>query len=331
MKIFKSAIYDRFRCIAGGCPDSCCKEWSVAVDPQAAAAYRALPGELGDRLRRVLAEEDGDTVMTIEDGRCPMWRQDGLCRIQAELGHDALCKTCRDFPRLTHDYGDFQEWGLELSCPEAARLILTEPERPPVVTELPGGGEPDYDPVDMEILLRTREEVLKLLGEDRPIGDLFAIFLMYGYHAQSLLDGGELLPCDADAALEEAKGFARAGDPAAVLEFYKGLEILSPDWGARLDSPAPVSWNEGHLKLLRYFVGRYWLQAVADFDLVGRVKFAAVSCLVIRLLGGDLTRTAQRYSKEIENDPENVDALLDAAYTCPAFTDDKLLALLLEA
>ena len=27
--------------------------------------------------------------------------------IQAELGEQALCKTCREFPRLTHDYGGF--------------------------------------------------------------------------------------------------------------------------------------------------------------------------------------------------------------------------------
>ena len=78
--------------------------------PPAAAFYRSLPGALGDRLRSVLKDEDGDTVMTIIDRRCPMWRTDGLCDIQAALGHDALCKTCREFPRLTHDYGNFIEY-----------------------------------------------------------------------------------------------------------------------------------------------------------------------------------------------------------------------------
>ena len=125
MLITKPDYFDRFRCIAGACPDSCCKEWDVQVDADSAAMYRALPGALGDRLREVLKEEDGETVMTILDGRCPMWRADGLCRIQAELGETALCKTCREFPRLTHDYGDFIELGLELSCPEAAKFILS--------------------------------------------------------------------------------------------------------------------------------------------------------------------------------------------------------------
>lgn len=123
MTITKPAFYDTFRCIAGKCPDSCCKEWDVQVDAEAAARYRQLSGALGDRLREVLKDEDGETVMTIVDGRCPMWRSDGLCRIQAELGEAALCKVCREFPRLTHDYEDFVELGLELSCPEAARKL----------------------------------------------------------------------------------------------------------------------------------------------------------------------------------------------------------------
>ena len=328
MKIIKSAVFDRFRCTASACPDSCCKEWSVTVDPETAAFYCQLPGPLGDRLREVLADEDGDTVMTIENRRCPMWRTDGLCRIQAELGHDALCRTCRDFPRLTHDYGIFQEWGLELSCPEAARLILSSPAVPAQICQLPGGEAPDYDPEDMQILLRTREKLLSLLEDRRPVNEILAIALMYGYHAQSQLDGGQLLPFDADSALAEARDFAKAGDPVAILDFYRELEILTDEWHLRLRTPEDSVWEVRHLRLLRYFVERYWLQAIADLDLVGRVKFAVVSCLVVKILGGDPVRTAQLYSKEIENDPENVEAILDAAYTCPAFTDDKLLGLL---
>ena len=139
MQITKPYYFDSFRCIAGDCPDSCCKEWDVQVDALSAAYYRSLPGALGDDLRRLLKDEDEETVMTIVDGRCPRWRQDGLCRIQAELGEKALCKTCREFPRLTHDYGDFMERGLELSCPEAARMILSAPAAESIVEEIPGG------------------------------------------------------------------------------------------------------------------------------------------------------------------------------------------------
>lgn len=329
MKITKSAIYDEFRCIAAQCPDSCCHEWSVSVDPDAAAMYRSMPGALGDRLRQVLRDEDGDTVMAIEAGRCPMWRDDGLCRIQAEMGHDALCKTCREFPRLTHDYGDFQEWGLELSCPEAARLILFSPVRENIVCDIPGGDEPEYDAQDMAILLRTRNICLSLLTDPkRPINQRLAILLMYGYHAQAELDGADISDFDPDAALEEAHSFAKPCRAEAFLDFFKDLEILTDRWRQRLDTPQYGHWQKEHENLARYFVERYWLQAVADYDLAGRVKLAIISCLMIKLLGGDLLQTAQLYSKEIENDPDNIDAILDGAYSSPAFTDDKLLWLL---
>ena len=54
------------------------------------------------------------------------------------------------------------------------------------------------------------------------------------------------------------------------------------------------------------------------------------SCLLVRHLGEDLVETAQLYAKEIENNIDNVEAILEAAYTCPAFTDDKLLGMLLQ-
>ena len=80
MRIIKPSYFDSFRCIAAACPDSCCKEWDVQVDAASAAYYRSLTGELGDKLRQVLKDEDGETYMTIENRRCPMWRADGLCR-----------------------------------------------------------------------------------------------------------------------------------------------------------------------------------------------------------------------------------------------------------
>ena len=330
MILRKSAYFDDFSCIAAACPDSCCKEWDVQVDRIAAAYYRSLSGDLGDRLRRVLQDVDGEAVMTIEDGRCPMWQQDGLCRIQAELGEEALCHVCREFPRLTHDYGDFIERGLELSCPEAARMILGA-KPAPFMEEFSKGGEAEYDTEAMEVLLRTRKQALEILSDDsRPVGETLALALMYGYQAQGELDGGEEMSFDSRRALESAAEFAKTSDEKLWLEFFRSLEILTPEWEEMLRNPAPVEWSEEFLALARYFVERYWLQAVSDYDLACRVKFAVIACLTVKLLGGDIYRTAQLLSKEIENNTDNVESILDAAYSHPAFTDDKLLGALLD-
>ena len=330
MLITKPVYFDDFHCIASRCPDSCCKEWDVQVDAEAAAVYRALPGDLGDRLREVLRTEDGETVMTIIDGRCPMWRADGLCRIQAELGEEALCRTCREFPRLTHDYGDFLERQLELSCPEAARILLTAPMLPPVSEEVPGGTEPEYDEEAMAVLKQTRNVILDLLADtSRNVRETLALALLYGYQAQGELDGDEIHPFDTDAAMESIAQFAKPGDIASVLAFFSELEILTPQWADRLREPVSPAMPEMVRNLTRYMTERYWLQAVSDYDLACRMKFILISCLVVCALGGDFISTAQLFSKEVENNWDNVEAILDAAYSHPAFTDDRLLGLLL--
>ena len=329
--VTRPRYYDSFLCLAGACPDSCCHEWAVAVDPKAEALYRSLPGELGEALRRFLKEEDGDTVLSLrDDGRCPMWRDDGLCRIQAEQGERALCDTCRDFPRLTHDYGDFLERDLELSCPEAARLILLGDDVP-LTAEETERTEPDYDPEAMDILRQSRENVLEFLRDTRySVGEALAVVLLYGNRVQNALDGGEEAPLEPDKELKIARKIAKKENMDAIFAFLGELELLTDRWPKRLQSPQPGPWQERHRAIARYFARRYWLQAVSDLDLYSRVKLAVVSCLVLKHLGGDLAETAQLYSKEIENNADNVDALLDGAYEAPCFADVGLLGLLLE-
>ena len=330
MKILTPNYYPAFRCIASACPDSCCKEWEVDVDDNAAAFYRTLEGPLGDRLRQVMKDTEDGTVMTIQDGRCPMWRQDGLCRIQAELGHDALCQVCREFPRLRHDYGDFVELGLELSCPEAARLILSQ-DQSFTVEEASGGEEPEYDVELMSILLESRTAATAFLDVSPLSPNLtLAVLLLYAHEVQSWNDGGEAAELDMDSCLELAKKYAAKGDWQLFTDFFGDLEILTPQWEGRLSAPAAqMHWHSGFIPLAKYFIHRYWLQAVSDYDLICRVKFLIAACLLVCHLGGEFQETAQLFSKEVENAPDNLEAILDGAYTSPALTDVHLLSLLL--
>lgn len=331
MEIYFPAYYEKFRCIAGACPDSCCKEWAVDVDDASAAFYRQLPGELGKRLQEVLIDTDDGTIMQIENGRCPMWQQDGLCRIQAELGHDALCKTCREFPRLQHDYGNFMELGLELSCPEAARLILSGESKDIFVKNVPGGEQPEYDMQIMQILQESRQQAFKLLdSEQYDLPKKLAILLLYGHAVQGQIDGGKAPVFNADSCLATAQKCAAKGDMDSIYSFFRALEILTPQWKKYLDSaPTLPVWSAQLTELARYLIARYWLQTIADYDLVCRVKFVIVACLLVSTLNGDPIQTAQLFSKEIENDPDNLEAIFSGAYNSTALTDTNLLGLLL--
>ena len=326
MKQRRPVYYDRFTCLGGSCPDSCCQMWDIQVDEESAGRYLALPGELGDRLRQVLVQDEDGYTLLQQEGRCPMWRPDGLCRIQKELGEEALCRVCSRFPRLQHEYDGLTEWGLELSCPEAARLILSDADG--ALIEI---GEDAAKEETLALLETARTEAFRLLCDRTyPVQKRLALLLLYAYQVQEVLDGGEGRNFAPEQALESACAFAQGGNLSEIFRFYRSLELLTPQWAKRLEQ-APVTpvWTEEHAALARYFVLRYWLQAASDYDLVGRVKFLLSSCLVIAALGGDVQQTAQLYSKEIENDIDNVDALLDAAYGHPAFTDCSLLSLLL--
>ena len=322
------SYYKTFVCIAGACPDSCCHEWDVQVDAASAARYRSMEGPLGDALREFLYDEEGETYLRNENGRCPMWRSDGLCRIQAEQGHDALCTVCQQFPRLRHDYGDFEELGLELSCPEAARIILESPLEW-VQEAVSGGEEPDYDAEIMEILKESRPVALALLEDGRyTVAQRLRLLLMYGYQIQARIDGAKHRPFEPEAALAECAQFAGAGDAKALAEFYLGLELLTHRWRALLETLGEPVWEEGICRMAQYAVCRHWYQAVSDWDLSCRVKMLLSGCALLARLPGALQDNAQLWSKEVENSAVNLDALLDGAYTQPGMTDANLLSLL---
>ena len=328
MEIIYPSYYNRFSCIAADCPDSCCHEWEVQVDASSAERYRSMPGPLGDALREHLYDEDGETYLRNQNGRCPMWRADGLCRIQAERGHGELCQVCQQFPRLRHDYGSFLELGLELSCPEAARLILEMPLQW-ITRTVPGGGEPEYDPELMDILLESRPRALALLEDGRyTVPERLRLLLMYGHQVQARIDGAEPEEFDPAAALREADQFAGDGDAGLLAECYLSLELLTERWPKLLDSRREPDWEEGLCRIAQYGICRHWLQAVSDWDLCCRVKLIVSGCALLARLPGSLRDRAQLWSKEIENSAENLDALLDGAYTAPALTDANLLGLL---
>ena len=328
MKLRYPSYYETFSCIAGDCPDSCCHEWEVQVDAAAAARYRAMEGPLGDALREHLYDEDGEIYLRNVDNRCPMWRADGLCRIQAQEGHEALCTVCQQFPRLRHDYGDLLELGLELSCPEAARIILESPLSW-VETETDGGEEPEYDPEIFSTLAESRPVALALLENDAyTVPERLRLLLMYGYHVQAAIDGAELSEFDPDAALLEAAQFAGPGDIGLLAEYYRSLDLLTGRWGEALDRLGAPDWDEGLCRIAQYGVCRHWFQAVSDWDLCCRVKMLLSGCALLSRLPGALRSKAQLWSKEIENSAQNLDRLLDDAYSQAALTDANLLGLL---
>ena len=181
----------------------------------------------------------------------------------------------------------------------------------------------------MAILRESRPYALELLENAKyTVPERLRLLLMYGYHVQGAIDGAELSGFDPDAALAEAAQFAGPGDAEALAEYYRGLDLLTDRWPERLQTLTAPDWDGKLCKLAQYAVCRHWYQAVSDWDLSCRVKMTLSACALLSRLSGDFVENAQLWSKEIENSAENLDALLDGAYTQPALTDANLLGLL---
>jgi lysine-N-methylase len=123
----------RFKCIGSACEDNCCHGWDVSIDQAAYEKYKAIPA-LENDLERLLVINNGSDNASYAffklqpSCRCPMQLEDGLCRIHREFGEDYLPKTCATYPRATKRIDGLPEHALVLSCPEAARVVLLEPQ-----------------------------------------------------------------------------------------------------------------------------------------------------------------------------------------------------------
>lgn len=340
MKHAQFDYVNQFHCLAGDCPDTCCKDWQIILDEDALARYRAMPGPLGEQVRAALVTENGETRFREEGGRCVLLRDNGLCPIQAAYGAEALCRTCYTHPRFTEEYGQTAELTLSLSCPEAARLLLTH--EAPLRIETQDDGGPvvpnELDPELYPALLAARQAFFRLAQDrSRPIEDRLALILLLARRTQRLLDEGreELVPVLArrfggrgyqDRSLVRlARLRSRAGRFFPCWMVLNNMEHLTKRFESMLDAAmrqdAPPAAFRAELavpyeNLLVYFLFRYALKAVNDRQLLPRVAACVFHLLCLRELLDDagsktaLCAAASLYSKEVEHSEENQQLLL---------------------
>jgi lysine-N-methylase len=129
----------RFRCTGQDCPDNCCRGWVVPIDQASIERYRSLPpGSLRSQLDAAIRMKEANdglpdysgvaSIRMLPSGDCPFLTEERLCRIHKENGESYLSETCAQYPRQTHRIDGIAETALSLSCQEAARLVLLDPE-----------------------------------------------------------------------------------------------------------------------------------------------------------------------------------------------------------
>lgn len=126
----------QFQCTGSKCPDNCCHSWNVGVDPGTWRGYKTNPALIPlmqDKLidNQNLATKEitpGYIKLDLETNQCTLQEPSGLCKLQKDFGEAALCKTCDNYPRSFKILGDDLIGTLTDSCPEAARLLVNDPD-----------------------------------------------------------------------------------------------------------------------------------------------------------------------------------------------------------
>jgi lysine-N-methylase len=67
-------------------------------------------------------------IVLDSDLQCPLLTEEKLCGIHLNRGPEYLSNLCLTYPRVTNVVNDFYERSAALSCPEAARHALLDPE-----------------------------------------------------------------------------------------------------------------------------------------------------------------------------------------------------------
>ena len=334
--------FDQFACLAGDCPHSCCIGWEVVIDEDTAWRYRAEPGPLGEKLRAAMQFDGEDVCFPLDGGRCPFLNQENLCEIHCALGAEATSVTCQEHPRFIEEYGPFKEITLSAACPKANELLLGSNE-PLTFSVLEDETPAEEGDAWLDWLLPLRNYLLDLLrNREQPLQERLRYFLLIAQEAQRLLDAKameELTAFCASPYIRRPEAAERTeGWEQAACRCLRSLEILEPDWQALLErwenNPAlPAFAPREPEKLERiavYLAFRYLLKAVNDGDLLGRAQFCLLGVLAVDRLSRftELSEALRLFSREIEHDQDNLDALLDAFWQVDGLSAAALLAAL---
>ena len=201
-------FYDHFLCIGDSCKDCCCIGWELDIDDDTFEYYKSVPGPFGDRLRGCMSaarkvspdapgddslfgDDGGSTMYRLKiDGRCPFLNSKNLCDIVLNLGPQALCQICSEYPRYSFEFDGAVEKSLTISCEEAGRLMfLSDVPIGFVETEADYFASDDPDEEIFRTISLIRSASIRILENRRiDLADRIGHFLALCTEAQRALD-----------------------------------------------------------------------------------------------------------------------------------------------
>ena len=241
----KPHYYEKFSCTADQCPDTCCAGWQIVIDENSLEKYSNVSGDFGIRLLNSI--DWGEGIFEQYEKRCSFLNSENLCDIYKELGAEALCDTCRLYPRHIEEFENLREFSLSLSCPIAAKMILEcqEPVRFLEEQDEKEECEEDFEDFDFllfDCLLEVREKLFSIVKNRAiPIEKRMYCVLRTAKNFQDALDEGELFERDFTGEIElclQEKTEEFSSDYYEIIQVLRKdllrLEVLREDWKTNL-------------------------------------------------------------------------------------------------
>lgn len=192
--------FQEFKCTADRCQDTCCAGWQIMIDDDSIKRYKKIKGDYIWKIMTCIDWEEG-CFRQDNTKRCAFLNSDNLCDLYKNVGEDALCKTCREYPRHTEEFEDVREVTLSVSCPEVARILM---ERLTPVSfvqeEYPEEKEilefEEFDPFLYSIIEESREAMLKeLQNRSIPLRERAVLVLAMAHDMQRRINRREMFAC----------------------------------------------------------------------------------------------------------------------------------------
>lgn len=243
----KPHYYEKFSCTADQCPDTCCAGWQIVIDENSLEKYSNVSGDFGIRLLNSI--DWGEGIFEQYEKRCSFLNSENLCDIYKELGAEALCDTCRLYPRHIEEFENLREFSLSLSCPVAAKMIL-ECQEPVKFLEEEDEKEEceedfeDFDFLLFDCLLEVREKLFSIVqNRTIPIEKRMYCVLKIAKNLQEALEEGEFFERDfiseTELYLQESAEEFSVSHYEIVQAIRKDLlrlEVLREEWKTNLEA-----------------------------------------------------------------------------------------------
>mgnify|MGYP004570849575 FL=1 len=120
-----------FQCDGSKCNAKCCGKWRIDIDMDTYKKYQRIKNPA--MRKKILSSIQPSTIQTgfqiklNNKAVCPLLCEDNLCYIQRNMGEGALSQTCKVYPRMVQQIGNYQFRMLAMTCPVAAESALLSP------------------------------------------------------------------------------------------------------------------------------------------------------------------------------------------------------------